>query len=320
LGTTTLNFLKNWDFIGVQNKDDVLANKFILLQPLGFAPTYSEGGQGEPERYWRAWNQLVPVPDQDDALFLRLAIEKVSAIVQAMYDAKGITNRSTIDGSRRYLFGYSNGGMMSYRYANSTEFAQGYWAALWVFAGAIGGRRYTGSNDVLNSPRPPGAGPNRTTLSLFAHHGELDVAVPPGLPTDVVTLFKSTAMESDLISKGKLTLANATPITVHYRPLRGAIREYLLRNNAVYTDFPTNDQSPSPAQITTGFADRAGGTTSTRSRWGRTTFPPTSSGNPEVIEYRDPTLGHTNYWDAGSTPYFDASFVWNWLMAHPRVT
>lgn len=114
-GQSYETFLANWNFVLLQNQDNIVAT-------LGFATEWDPAG--EPARYWRAWAQLSPNTDVDDPLFVKSAIDKVAALISQTYSVLGIANRTTIDAKRRFLFGYSNGAMMAYRLANSTQFAR----------------------------------------------------------------------------------------------------------------------------------------------------------------------------------------------------
>ena len=68
--------------------------------------------------------------------------------------------RPPIDADRRFVFGYSMGGMMAYKLAHEIG---DHFAALWVMAGAIGGRSHEGltGDDHERPDRPIGRVPLR---------------------------------------------------------------------------------------------------------------------------------------------------------------
>jgi hypothetical protein len=52
-----------------------------------------------------------------------------------------------------------------------------------------------------------------------------------------------------------------------------------------------------------------------------TSSPAAGGANPEVVEFRDPTIDHTDYFEPADYPdlYPYVGTIWAWLYAHPRV-
>ena len=105
------------------------------------------------DRPLRGWNtgfagESIPVPD--DVAFIEDAVRLVENLLKKELRELGI-NRSPIDPNRRFVFGYSMGGMMAYKLAHELP---NRFAALWVMSGAIGGRAHEGTTrTVTNGPQ-----------------------------------------------------------------------------------------------------------------------------------------------------------------------
>ena len=126
---------------------------------------------GEPVRGWNTGFSGEFLSTQDDVGFVQAMIDAVEEMLQAKLDELGIPGRA-IDADRRFLFGYSMGGMMSYRLVNEMP---NHWAALWVMSGAYGGRGHNERTPTVTWP-PSGS----ASVSLFAQHGEIDTVAAPG--------------------------------------------------------------------------------------------------------------------------------------------
>jgi poly(3-hydroxybutyrate) depolymerase len=167
------NFSNDWPLHTLTNPPDNAnwEDRFFVLYPHGFASTTLAG---EPLRGWNAGFTGDNLPVQNDARFIHDAIAAVETLLRAELDAVGL-KQAPIDADRRYVFGYSQGRMMSYKLAHDQP---NYFAALWVMSGAYGGRSHEGlTPTIIYDPQ------GSSTLSLFAHHGDKDTVVPPGPTT-----------------------------------------------------------------------------------------------------------------------------------------
>jgi hypothetical protein len=187
------------------------------------------------------------------------------------------------------------GGMMAYRLASAVPDT---WGALWVMAGAFGGRSHDGLTPTVTHP-PRG----RSSVSLFAHHGELDTTVPPGPINDPSGLALSTESRDGYVDAGV-----ASPYAEAYassvRNLQAAVVTYHTYNNCRAV----------PYDVQTGLVDvdASNGNGSTQYTYRQEGNP----ANPEVIVYRDPDMHHTNF---VANRYFTAADVWTFFKAHPRI-
>lgn len=295
-GQDPAGFGLNWPFPALFSGGDDAnwEDRCIVLYPLGFA--YLTGPDGKPLRIWNPGFGGGVLRAQNDVGFIKAMIAEVERMLTRELRELGIPGPA-IDPDRRFLFGYSAGGMMAYRLVNKMP---DYWAALWVQSSAYGGRSYDGLTErVTNLPR------GRSGVSLFAHHGELDTVVPPGPQGDPVGLTLSE-IGTALNEAAGLTAAEAQQYTTSYRHLAAAVRAFRLHNNC----------SPQPFEYlsppTTGAVGVAGPETASRATWRQDGDPP----NPEVIVHRDPDMDHTNFQDDA---YFTTADVWEFFKAHPRV-
>ena len=148
-------------------------------------------------------------------------------------------------------------------------------------------------------------------MSLFAHHGELDVVVPPGPRQDTSGRVQSTFVP-DLYAVTGMPAAEIPVRKTSLRHLAAAIEIFKVHNDCE----PTAYFNPLGTDGSTTSADDVdGAATSVKFVFRRTGNP----ANPEVIVYRDPTMEHGNFTSAGANRYFDAGDVWNFFKAHPRV-
>src|SRR3546814_20358201 len=99
------------------------------------------------------------------------------------------------------------GGMLAYRLVAEMP---NIWGALWVMAAAFGGRTHDGLTPTVTHP-PQG----HSSVSLFAHHGDLDTVVPPGPDNDPSGLVISPDLRAPSVAPG-LTGAEAD---LYPRPL-----------------------------------------------------------------------------------------------------
>jgi len=124
--------------------------------------------QRQPLRGWNIGFNGDVVPSQDDSSFIISAVDAVEFMLQTELDRLGVA-LPAVDQHRRYAFGYSMGGMMAYRIAHDVP---DYLAALWVMAGAHGGRAHHGlTTTVANPPR------GTMRVSLFAPHDHAELVV-----------------------------------------------------------------------------------------------------------------------------------------------
>ena len=294
-------FALDWPFPLVSNPADETnwEDRFFVLYPYGHA-YYHLGG--EPVRAWNTGFADDFLPAQSDVSFIQAAVDAVEEMLRRKLGELGVT-RPPIDANRRFVFGYSMGGMMAYKLAHEIG---DHCAALWVMAGAIGGRSHEGlTGTITNDPT------GRSAVSLFAHHGELDVVVPPGPRQDTSGRVQSTFVP-DLYAVTGMPAAEIPVRKTSLRHLAAAIEIFKVHNDCE----PTAYFNPLGTDgSTTSADDVAGAATSVKFVFRRTGNPV----NPEVIVYRDPTMEHGNFTSAGANCYFDAGDVWNFFKAHPRV-
>jgi predicted esterase len=274
-------------------------DRFFVLYPYGFS--YFELA-GRPLRAWNMGFSDENLPVQSDVSFIQAAIAAVEEMLQRKLDDLGVSRRA-IDADRRFLFGYSMGGMMAYKLAHEIP---DYFAALWVLAGAYGGRSHEGlTGTVTNDPQ------GSSSVSLFAHHGELDDVVPPGPQQDKSGREQGTHLP-DLYALTGMPAADIPLRKSSMRHLAAAIEAYKLHNDCeatAYFDPLGIDGSTTTAPDVNGTA------TSLKFVFRRADNAP----NPEVIVYRDPLMDHVNLTAAGLNRYVTAADVWSFFKSHPRV-
>ena len=291
-GQTPANFAIDWLFPLLFNSNDNAnwEDRAFVLYPYGLA--YMPKADAEPRRGWNIGFTGTYLATWSDVSFVRAMLDAVEAMLEKELRALGIARRA-IDRDRRFLFGYSMGGMMSYRLASAMPDS---WGALWVMAGAFGGRSHHGITPTVTWP-PRG----HSGLSLFAHHGELDSTVPPGPINDPSGLAVSQQSIDEHLAAGLLQ-ADAERHAFSVRHLQAAVVTYHTYNNC----------RAIPFDIQTTLTDVGGGNGSSQYTYRQEGNPP----NPEVIVYRDPALAHTNF---VANRYFTAADVWNFFKAHPRI-
>lgn len=281
----------NWPFpLLFLNPDDMnWEDRFFVLYPYGFS--YIPDLTGEPVRGWNTGFSGEYLTTQDDVGFVQAMIDAVEEMLQAKLDELGISGPA-IDVDRRFLFGYSMGGMMSYRLVNEMP---NHWAALWVMSGAYGGRSHDGRTPTVTWPPSGSAG-----VSLFAHHGEDDPVVPPG-PLDDPSGHE--------VSQPSETLYLATGLVAEAPVFAGSVRNFAAAVLAYRTH---NDCASTPFSHSTVESDVGGGTTSQKAVWRQDG----NLANPEVVAYFDPDMEHTN---VVPNRYFTWGDVWEFFKAHPRI-
>lgn len=295
-------FATDWPF-PVLSASPVSTNwedRFFVIYPHGFG--YTPDLSGQTVRGWNTGFAGDYMPPHSDVSFIRAVVAAVESMLQARLDELGV-RRPAIDADRRFLFGYSMGGMMAYRLAHAVP---DYFAALWVMSGAIGGRSSEGYTDTVTNT-PAGS----SSLSLFHHHGERDDVVPPGprddssgreVGTHMPDLYAITGMPAAEIPRRKTSL----------RHLGAAIAAYKLHNNCEDTAY-VSVGDPDASDPTA--ADVAGGNTSVKLVFRQAG----NADNPEVVVYRDPEMEHTGFTSAGPNRYFTAADAWAFFKRHPRV-
>jgi poly(3-hydroxybutyrate) depolymerase len=289
----------DWPFHTLINPTDNAnwEDRFFVLYPHGFAATtwvdLPRGHGYVPLRGWNTGFAGENLPEQNDVSFIRNAIAAVEELLQAELARVGI-GHAPIDTDRRFLFGYSQGGMMTYKLAHGMP---DYFAALWVMSAAYGGRAHEGlTHTITNDPQ------GSSSLSLFAHHGEDDVVVPPGPRDDPAGRALSTSSRALYVATG-LAAVDADAYAGSFRHLDAAVAEFKLYNDCEPTAYSSTTE-----------ADLGGTNTSEKDVFRRTGNP----ANPEVIVYRDPTMGHTGF-IGNMHQYFDHGDVWEFFKSHPRV-
>lgn len=229
---------------------------------------------------------------------------------------------TAIDPDRRYLFGIGHGASVGYRLIAEMPDT---WAAFHAMGGAIGGYRYadgrhrTGAVPTVGQPDVPGETlnlPSGGPVSLFVHHGGQvmirpptmseadwrewnDLVVPPGQPNLVAPTLPSVQERDVLDAKRVLPGPSSAAYASAYQPLQVVIDAFLGHNTML--NLPSVDD-PSAE-------DRLGGHNATQRIWGI---------HPQVVEYRDERMNHTNYDPKGDNAYITVRSIWQWMMAHPR--
>lgn len=297
-------FATDWNFpLLINNSDETnWQDRFFVLYPHGFDSSVLF------TVLRRGWNMGFTgqyMAAQNDVSFIEAAMDSVDKMLGRKLKEIGVS-RPAIDRDRRFVFGYSMGGMMAYKLAHDLPDTFG---ALWVAAGAYGGRSFEGfSPTVTNDPQ------GRHSVSLFAHHGEMDTVVPPGPRNDPSGRVQPETEIDFGPPFGTLDVFNETGITDpavadsynnSYRTLAAAVEEYR-RYNDCEKGFVAAESGPNQPDV-------AGGTNSE-------TYVFRQDGgaiNPEVTVYRDGEMSHTGFTAAGQ--YKDTSDVWSFFKDHPRV-
>lgn len=117
-GQTPANFAIDWPFPLLFNSADNAnwEDRCFVFYPYGFA--YMPKADGEPRRGWNVGFTGTYLATQNDVAFIRAMLDAVETMLQKEFRAVG-SPRRTIDRHRRFLFGYSMGGMMAYRLASA---------------------------------------------------------------------------------------------------------------------------------------------------------------------------------------------------------
>jgi len=280
-GQSVENFRGQWRFRNLTSGDVVDENRFFILIPYGTAYRVQEGG--EPHR---GWNQgySAALSESDDVAFIQQAIQVVQGWLDDRLAEIGSARRS-IDPDRRFLFGYSNGGMMAYRLAADVP---NYFRAMWVYAASYGGKALDGFTSLVENV--PGSSDD--PISVFHLHGGSDATVDPGIDQDYTGLTVSPQAEQTLLDE-KVDAQDAPAHARSDRSLSGAMLAY--RNH--------NGTALNPYFETNTAASVNGQNDSTRREWRNAAGDPF----PSVVLYRDPTLGHTGL------DYVTAAQIWNWF-------
>ena len=298
-GQVPKTFSETWPFPLVNSADSAnWEDRFFVLYPYGFA---DRNLFGEPLRGWNVGFADDYLRVQSDVSFVQAAVAAVEEALQRKLDELGVS-RPAIDVDRRFVFGYSMGGMMAYKLVHEIP---DYFAALWVMAGAIGGRSHEGlTGTVTNDPQ------GSSSVSLFAHHGEQDTVVPPGPQQDPSGRIQGTV--PDLYALSGMPAADIPIRKASLRHLSAAIELFKLYNDCE----PTAYFNPLGTDgSTTTAPDVSGGNMSLKFVFRRADLAP----NPEVIVYRDPEMNHTNFTDNFTDAVRNAAEVWSFFKSHPRV-
>lgn len=288
-------FQLDWPFPALANSpdEDNWQDRCLVLYPYGNS-YFSLNGV--PVRGWNPGFTGEYMPPHSDVGFIRAAITEVEKMMQRDLRKLGV-NRPAIDRDRCFVFGYSMGGMMAYKLAHEVA---DYFAALWVMSGAYGGRSHEGlTSTVLNNPR------GSSSVSLFAHHGDVDTVVPPGART--VASGRVQPTDPDFYAAFGVPGAAALDYKPSFRTLAAAVDTFTLYNNCEQQPFEINRP---PAD---GAADINGTDEGVKVAFRQ----PGGAVNPEVIVHRDPHMGHTDFL---ANRYYQAGDVWDFFKEHPRVS
>jgi predicted esterase len=237
--------------------------------------------------------------------------------------AKTEAPETLFDVDRRFLFGYSNGGMMAHRLVNKMS---DHWAALWGMSTAVGGQAQQGfGTPALNVPAS-----GTYSTSFFAHHGEKDEIAPPGnVNGDVMAIADGVLQSPTLVAPVYLqyqlagfgTPADRKRYMPGFLPLAQGWREYVSYNQLASAT--TRRARPGLAALG---GKKTNGSAYSYSSGDFGIVPPTGLPAPEypylrnpiAVTYVDPDMGHTNF-TSHANRYFFAEDVWKFFRYHPRV-
>ena len=194
--------------------------------------------------------------------------------------------RRSIDPDRRFLFGYSNGGMMAYRLAADVP---DYFRAMWVYATSYGGKALHGHTPLVENVPPVSAGP----ISVFHVHGGADQTVDPGPDGDTTALTVSQAAEAVMNAQG---VNPPGSFARSDRSLSGAMLAYRTHNGLAAVPYRDLTGLPSVGPVDNSF----------RREWRNTAGDPF----PSVVLYRDPALEHIGL---ATASYVSEVLVWDWF-------
>jgi len=291
------NFQTQWPFHSIIDGSLSDSDRFVVFYPYGATPG---GGSLSDNRGWNTNWTSTNYQDVDDIQFITQLRSVVNDWMASRLADAGISySGAPLDEDRRYLFGYSLGGMFAFQYARQTTNT---FAAVWGENATFGGRRHMQGSLGTTVTNPPLPGTvNQRAKSLFLHTGTLDTSV---VPTGTASGPPNTSLANKATyrDKGGLNDTWAGRYARGDLPALASIAAYnTLNNTTVQT-------------VLTGQSDRNGGSTSTLTQWRRVG----GANNPIVEHYSDPTMTHTNF---ASSPkrYFSVSDVWAWFKAHPRV-
>lgn len=234
---------------------------------------------------------------------------------------------------RRFLFGYSNGGMMAHRLVRAMP---DQWAAIWGISTTVGGKAQQGIGDpqdaVVNLPTE-----GIRTVSFFAHHGEKDIIAPPGRegnvvgtpdfelqsPTPLAPVYLEyqlsgigTSTQRERYMPGFLPLAQGWRGYIDYNILlKGTVRR---RRPGLLVPKRDDAGSSGPFIVGDDVGTAYSYSSGDRSEAGVPPFVYPWQANPICVMYIDPNMGHTGF-TSHPNRYFFASDVWEFFRTHPQV-
>ena len=303
-GQDLQEFMQTWPFYSLINISDEnnWQDRFFVLYPYGFDSNTAFGALNV-KRSWNVGFAGEYLPAQNDVSFIRAAIAAVEDILRHKLGQLGIT-RPAIDPDRIFVFGYSAGGMMAYKLAHEIP---DYFGALWVMAGAYGGRAHEGlTPTVTNDPQ------GHSSVSLFAHHGEDDTVVPPGDRQNPSgrdqpdTEFEISGSVFDVYALAGIPSLEVSNHNNSYRTLAAAIEEFRHYNDCE-PEAVAAESGPNQPDVNGGTDAR------------QYVFRQASGAlNPEVTVYRDGQMKHGGYSEVANK-YVTVERVWNWFKDHPRI-
>lgn len=283
---------------------DDLDHQFFVLVPGG---TLTLDGLSSTDEPFRPFDEKLIWNGSDTAV--ETSRDDV-ALVQRMVDhARGLLSRASPDPSlsvwdddRMFLHGYSNGTGLAHRLVAEEP---GRWAAIWAKSGMMARRLGTTGTPAVFGPDPAlvaGFG-----ISCFVHHGLLDTTIPYGADQPPGTFLVGPGELVDLTAGG-LSVAAAREIAFHYGIVPDCVERYRRYNHLRRSDDATKEPSV--------------GEDESSLRWVHPLGSLLNDGtNPQVVEYRDPAMGHTNLNPPanGAGGYGSFSEVWDFFRTHPRV-
>lgn len=229
------------------------------------------------------------------------------------------------DVDRRFLFGYSNGGMLAHRLVRQMT---DYWGAVWGMSTAVGGQAQQGfGTPVINVPAT-----GTYTTSFFAHHGENDEIAPPGdVGGDVLAIADGVLQAPTIAAPVYLQyqLAGIGTPTERSRYMPGFLPlAQGWRGYASYNQEPQiTMRRARPGLASLGEKGIPGSAYSYSTRDLVISVPNTEPPpielypylrNPIAVIYIDPDMGHTNF-TSHPNRYFFAHDVWRFFRTHQRV-
>lgn len=274
---------------------------------------------------------------QDDVAFVSQLLQTIETSLVAQMGQVPLPGGGylghVINPRRRYLMGYSMGGMLCYHLIHEMP---GTWAAFHAMSTTCGGLLRSTDPASLAVENTPVAGP---PVSLYHHHGGSQIArgstprsdwqewndlgVPPGEHGVTAPLVRPPERVDEIVDEIEhgaptnvirtMDAAEAAAVSHAYQTLSFAVDAFTAHHagggvvNVTYEPGLEDRTSTS-----TGHSKHA-------ERWIYSTAGvPAEGDNPVVVEHRDGRMNHTNYFGS-KNKYITVETIWDWLYAHPQI-